>query len=356
MAVEVNARKLAKSWQYDFKLPNHPRERKGGYRTRQQALVEGRKLMDQLETGACQMTLEEAYNKYMASTKMKDRSIDCYKYMWNRIEPVLGHYYIEKVDTSALDLLKQELPKRWEPSTINQHLSLVRIVLGFMWQRGKLKYPPYVPKENVPKKHQDWYTEEERDRVLTGVFQMYPQWYLFFYLTCRLGLRRGEVYGISHRQIRHIPPQLIVDQQVQMGTKIRPAKIITRKNNDSYTLQLTQDVIDAISWHIQKGYAENEFLFSKKGRFPTYLNSHVRPLQLVQRELGLRELGHHAIGRHSVASQAATGGESIKAIQSQLGHKSIDSTHKYAHLGSKAQLRVVESLVPTAPPHAIGQI
>jgi integrase len=62
-------------------------------------------------------------------------------------------------------------------------------------------------------------------------------------------------------------------------------------------------------------------------------------------------LGHHAIGRHSVASQAATGGSSIKAIQAQLGHRSEQSTHKYAHLGSKAQLRIVEALTPVSPPH-----
>ncbi|MDJ0763659.1 MAG: tyrosine-type recombinase/integrase [Myxococcota bacterium] len=58
--------------------------------------------------------------------------------------------------------------------------------------------------------------------------------------------------------------------------------------------------------------------------------------------MGLRLLSHHSIGRHSigrhsVASQAATGGESIKAIQAQLGHRSEQSTHRYAHLGSKAQ-------------------
>jgi integrase len=69
-------------------------------------------------------------------------------------------------------------------------------------------------------------------------------------------------------------------------------------------------------------------------------------------KLGLRMLGHHAIGRHSVASQAATGGESIKAIQAHLGHSSEQSTHKYAHLGSKAQFRVVEALAPVSPPHA----
>jgi len=62
-------------------------------------------------------------------------------------------------------------------------------------------------------------------------------------------------------------------------------------------------------------------------------------------------LSHHKIGRHSVASQAVTAGLSIKAVQAQLGHRSEQSTHRYAHLGSKAQLRLVESLAPSAPPH-----
>ncbi len=128
-----------------------------------------------------------------------------------------------------------------------------------------------------------------------------------------------------------------------------------RKNGEAYTLELTQDVIDAIDWHIAQGYAGEEFLFSKDGTFPRWIDSYVRPLQEVQRTLGLRLLSHHKVGRHSVASQAATGGESIKAIQAQLGHRSEQSTHRYAHLGSKAQLRLVEGLAPAAPPHAVGQ-
>ncbi len=152
--------------------------------------------------------------------------------------------------------------------------------------------------------------------------------------------------------MKHIPPQLIVDQQVQRGSKTREPKLITRKNDEAYTLEITQDVLDAIEWHISKGYAGEEFFFSKDGTFPHWVDSYVRPLQTVQRKLGLRLLSHHKIGRHSVASQAATGGTSIKAIQAQLGHRSEQSTHRYAHLGSKAQLRLVEGLMPTAPPHA----
>jgi len=56
-------------------------------------------------------------------------------------------------------------------------------------------------------------------------------------------------------------------------------------------------------------------------------------------------------GRHSVASQAVTGGESVKAVQAQLGHRSEQSTHKYAYLGSGAQKRLIETLRPKAAPH-----
>ncbi|NNK44119.1 MAG: tyrosine-type recombinase/integrase, partial [Myxococcales bacterium] len=94
-----------------------------------------------------------------------------------------------------------------------------------------------------------------------------------------------------------------------------------------------------------------EFLFSKDGTFPRYIDSYKRPMVAVQQALGLRPLSHHALGRHSVASQAVTSGHSIKAVQAQLGHRSEQSTHVYAHLGSGAQLRLVESLQPAAAPH-----
>lgn len=59
----------------------------------------------------------------------------------------------------------------------------------------------------------------------------------------------------------------------------------------------------------------------------------------------------HNFGGHSAASQAATGGHSIKAIQAQLGHQSPQSTHQYAHLGQRAQLRLVQDLEPSSRPH-----
>jgi integrase len=141
---------------------------------------------------------------------------------------------------------------------------------------------------------------------------------------------------------------------VQRGTKTREARLAPRKNDEAYVLDLTADVLAAVDWHVSEGYAGPYFLFSKNGVFPRYIDSHVRPLKLVQQKLGLRVLSHHKVGRHSVASQAVTGGASVKAVQAQLGHRSEQSTHKYAHLGSEAQRRLVEALQPRVAPHDRG--
>jgi integrase len=344
-------RKLAQSWQYDFTVPGYDRQRKAGYRTKAEAREAEGRAREDLIMGRKRVLFADAYEHYTSAITMKDRSRDSVEHLWRQIEPVLGHLFVEEVDTPAMDALKRALPHHLGPKSINNRLALVRAILRFGWKRGYLASVPYVPMESAPKTQPRWYPEQERDRFLDGLFELQPQWYTFYYITLRLGLRAGEVYAVSRSRLRDIPPQLIVDRAVQRGTKSRPAKLVPRKNNEAYVLDLTQDILDATRWHIRQGYAGPEFLFSKDGTFPRYIDGYKRPARVVQHTLGLPSLSHKGLGRHSVASQAATRGHSMKAIQAQLGHRSEQSTHVYAHLGSRAQLRLVEALQPVAPPH-----
>ncbi|MEI9951643.1 MAG: hypothetical protein WDO74_22350 [Pseudomonadota bacterium] len=252
-------RKLAKSWQYDFKLSGFGRHRQGGYQTKAEALLAERTEREALLSGARQVLFSEAYAEYSAATSMKDRARDAYEHAWKRIKPELGHFYIEGVGTSALDSFKQTLPKHLGPKSINQHLILVRALLRFMWKRSKLKSVPYVPMESVPQKHVGWYTRQERDKLLEGIYRLEPQWYLFYYLTVRLGLRTGEVYGVAHSRILREGMQLVVDQVVQRGTKTRASRLSTRKTDEAYVLDITPDILAAVDWHISQGYGGGEF-------------------------------------------------------------------------------------------------
>jgi len=345
----MTQRKQNGSWLYDFTLTGHGRQRKSGFLSRAEAAAAEKQARIDLLEGRKRTTLDGAFNAYLSATPMKDRSRESALRHWRDVSPILGTTFIEDVDTVAVDRLRASIPAHLGPKSVNHRLSLVRTVLRFMWTRGRLASVPFVPTLRVPDSHQDWYTEAERDLLLDGIFARFPAWYAFFYVTTRLGLRRGEVYAIAHDRIRG--DRLIVDRAVQEGRGERRARLVPRKNNRMVTLMLPPDVIDAIRWHVERGYAGPEFLFSSDGTWPHKLNGHAKVLRHVQDELGLRRLGHHRIGRHSVASQAATGGHSIKTIQAQLGHRSESSTHRYSHLGNVAQLRLVEGLRPEKPPH-----
>jgi len=251
-------RRLSNSWQYDFTLQGHGRQRKAGYRTKVEAREAQQRKREDLISGRKRYLLADACAMYMSATTMKVGSRDYYERCWDDLQPHIGHLHIEEVDTSAIDALKSKFSPTLGPKSVNNRLSLLKAVLRFMWKRGHLPSVPYVPMESVPERNPEWYSEEERDRLLVGIFEMFPQWYAFFYLTTRLGLRAGEVYAVARSRIRDVPPQLIVDRAVQRGNKSRPA---------------------------------------------------------------------------------------------MLGHQSEHSTHQYAHLGQRAQLRLVADLEPSAPPH-----
>ncbi|MEM6730846.1 MAG: tyrosine-type recombinase/integrase [Myxococcota bacterium] len=303
--------------------------------------------------GVEEQPLFECYRDFMRANDAshKERTKDFYEELWDRIEPELGHLLVQQIKTERLDDFLGSLPDHLSGSRKNKHMGFVRTLLRFSWRRGRLDSVPYVPLVRTTKTQKDWYSKKERDLLLDAIFRDSPEWYCFFYLSMRLGLRRGEVYGITLDQLREDPPMLLVDRQIQQGKKDRPAMENRRKSNEAYSMGLPLDVVDAIQWHIERGYSGDQYLFSKDGAFPKYLDSHRKPLKRAQEATGLRQLSHHCLGRHSVASQAASSGESLRVIQAQLGQRSIQSTEVYAKVANHSQLRLVEGLAPDHPPH-----
>ena len=97
-------RKLARSWQYDFTLEGHGRQRKAGFKTKAEACEAQKQRREDLISGRKCVLFADAYDMYMTATTMKDRSRDSYEIHWQQIKPVLGHLFIEEVDTPILEV------------------------------------------------------------------------------------------------------------------------------------------------------------------------------------------------------------------------------------------------------------
>jgi site-specific recombinase XerD len=61
-------------------------------------------------------------------------------------------------------------------------------------------------------------------------------------------------------------------------------------------------------------------------------------------EAGVRDFSWHDL-RHTFASRLVMAGEGLRMVQEVMGHKSITTTCRYAHLAPAQQLAAVEKLV-----------
>src|SRR3954471_6115379 len=76
------------------------------------------------------------------------------------------------------------------------------------------------------------------------------------------------------------------------------------------------------------------------------------PLWRATRRAGLRRIGWHVL-RHTFASHLAMRGVPLKAIQELLGHASIVTTMRYAHLAphvARDAVRLLDRARPAAAP------
>ena len=99
-------------------------------------------------------------------------------------------------------------------------------------------------------------------------------------------------------------------------------------------------------------------LLSQRGRRPgaLFLNCHgtrlsVRSIYRVVRESGLRnaiaDVHPHAL-RHTCATHMLAGGADLRAIQEQLGHASLSTTQRYAHVSVEQLIDVYRASHPRA--------
>jgi hypothetical protein len=140
------------------------------------------------------------------------------------------------------------------------------------------------------------------------------------------------------------------DQAVQRGTKTRPSRLATRKNDEAYVLDITPDILAAVDLAHQSGLRRGGVPLLEVQRLCTL---HRQPRPAAQAGAGEARApfaqppqGGEALGRDPRRHQRRVG----QGVQAQLGHRSEQSTHKYAHPGSGAQKRLIETLKPKAAP------
>jgi integrase len=140
------------------------------------------------------------------------------------------------------------------------------------------------------------------------------------------GLRTSEALAVTVDRIDWMRRTLTVDRQLA-GAKFAPPK----SEGSRRTIPLPDLVLEALSQHLAS-YPSDGLIFTNTEGGPVRQNGFATRLRAAAKRAGLEGMTFRDL-RHHYASLLIHGGESVKAVQSRLGHSSASITlDVYSHL------------------------
>ena len=281
----------------------------------------------------------EEYVRAWATPRNKQTTLqDKKSHLRKRLEPRFGELQLDQIgrreiDSFTADMLEEEVA----PNTINNYLTTLGDMLTAAVEWEYLTKRPKIRKLKADTEF-DFLDFAEADRLLDAAD---PPWHTMILVALRTGLRRGELIALRWEDVDVIGGKLIVRQSATRGI------IDVPKSGHGREVALSHQALRALKAH---RHLRGEFVFCREdGRM---LNQDELPERLyaVCRKAGLRKVGWHVL-RHTFASHLVMRGEPLKSVQELLGHASITTTMRYAHLSPNVRRDAVNHLDAPAPRH-----
>ena len=182
--------------------------------------------------------------------------------------------------------------------------------------------------------------------TVAAIIEQSPEQYrAMFVLAAGSGMRNGEILGLTRDRIDFLRRTVSVDRQLVTVAGRAPFLAPPKTPASVRVIPLPQVVIDALSLHVKNhGIGEQDFMFTLNGKpigrsqFGRFI---WRPLVA---EVGVSGLRFHEL-RHFYASLLIRYGESVKVVQTRLGHANAAETlDTYSHLWPDADDRTRDAI------------
>jgi integrase len=217
----------------------------------------------------------------------------------------------------------KEVARPWSNATINRYRSTLSSIFSYAIREGYLHVNPVgkVPSRRIGKQRTRFLSELERQRLLAACKEStWPKLHLAVLMAMTTGMRRSEMFNLRW-----------CDVDFDRGL----AMLSDTKNGESRHCPIPDFVMAEFTPIRQVG---NGLLFPsdlKPGQ-PFELKKHwFKALEVA----GIQDFRWHDL-RHTAASMLVQNGATLYECGEVLGHKSLETTKRYAHLstGHKSEL------------------
>lgn len=271
--------------------------------------------------------------------------------------PHLSKLTLPQIGTADVQMLLSSLSKKLAPQTVLSVRNCLRKIFGVAKSWGYVAANPADDVQlpalcNVREKIV--LTPEQVRRLLEKLPEPYRTMVLVAVLS---GLRRGELFGLRWKSVNFADGSILVCESNYHGQQSQPKTRASRR-----IVFVDAIVLDALRKIQPEVCDPNGYVFSS-GRGTAFNPENVRNrvLDPACDRAGIPRVGWHSF-RYTYATWANPTGESIKALQSQLGHTNARLTLSvYTQPMPEAQRqlagKIAGVLLPVAPKsEGIGEV
>ncbi len=268
-------------------------------------------------------------DEYLKSALVGERSLEIYRTHVRRIKEHFGaHRPVQSLTKADVRAFVAELSRTKAPSTVKGTLTTLKAILRRAVDDGRLKVDPSdrVRAPRIPRTGVRVLTPREHRALVAAVPEAYRSLILVW---PHIGLRRGEIFGLTWDRVDLKARTITVDRQHIEGSGLcRP-----KTEGSSRTVLLSEVAVRELRrWKLACPASSEGIVFpSPRGRF-LGRNFLRRVLAPALEAAGIEGFSAHDF-RHTFATWALSAGAPVKYVQAQMGHKNASTTLDiYGHL------------------------
>lgn len=254
----------------------------------------------------------------------------------DHLGPAFGRLPLDEITEEKIEALKVQKLQTHSAQTVKNILSTLRKILSLAVEWRRLSRAPKVHMPKVPPADFDHLSLEETAALVAGARAACPFWAPLLLLAVRTGMRAGELRGLQWGDLDFSRRRLTVKRAV-VGDRIQPPK-----SGKSRRLPLPADILEELQ-ALHKARPKGALWVWSTTGGPVTLSGIGRALERACEEAGVRRIHPHVL-RHTYASQLVELGVPLRVVQQLLGHSSITTTERYAHLAPGAEEAAVARL------------
>ena len=192
----------------------------------------------------------------------------------------------------------------------------------------------------------DVFADDELTAILDVCETDFPEYYPFFLMACRTGMRVGELSALQWGDIN------FKNNYIHVGRSYRLGRITRPKNGKSRRMDMSSQLADGLSENLKRGFKDvKELVFQHDGQImKQFFISDV--YKRILKKAGLRYRKFHSL-RHSFCANLLSKGVSPYYVSRQVGHSSInitcDTYGSWIRTEDNRHVNLLDSVRPNAP-------